>query len=124
MGPLVESNLLIPSGQSQDPLALRHSLTAALPLSFDYFLVKIKNCQKLYFNGSWLSCIYATPDAHQTRPYSFASHSRECFAIFISVPFVKGYLYDTQMSRKITQKNMNNTKIKKDSVIFQFRVHI
>lgn len=39
-------------------------------------------------------------------------------------PLLRGYLYHTQMSRKITQKNMNNTKIIKDSVICIFRLQI
>jgi hypothetical protein len=79
-----------PKGQSQDPVVLRRSLTAVLPLSLynKCILDKIKTAKKLYFNGSWLSCDNATPDVHPTRPFSFASHSRECFAIFISVPFV------------------------------------
>lgn len=33
-------------------------------------------------------------------------------------PLLRGYLYNTHKSRKITQKNMNNTKIVKYSVIF------
>jgi hypothetical protein len=86
----------------------------------DIVFMQNKNCQKLYFNGSWLSymmqplmCILQDP--------LVLRHTLTSALLFSSLfPLLREYLFNTKMSRKKAQKNTNKTRLAKYSVISIF----